>query len=106
MDYTQIAQQCRGKGFPQIMKIIEAAGLRAIVRVYCGQCKGITDGLPYVQSTYDTMAHGTLQTYVQSTMPVGSAHEYTTVILNEGVMGDAHMPSEYWFVAVRDSEVQ
>lgn len=101
--YKTLAQQCKGKGYSQIIKIISDAGLRGIVRVYVGQCKGTIDGMPFVKGTYDTMNHGTLQTYVQSTIPVGDMYDYTTVILNESVMGDAHMPSTYWFVAVRDA---
>ena len=100
----ELARACNGKGAREIQRICDEAGVSAIIRVFRGQCKGHTNDMPYVQSTYDTMNWGTLQTYIASRQEVGSKYGYTTVIINEGTRGDAHVPSTYWFVCVRDAE--
>lgn len=75
--------------------------------VFVGQAKETVSGIPLVLGTYDTTNWGTLQTYAPSSATIGSlvAHKdkWLTVIANTGTMGDAWVPSNYWFVAVEIS---
>lgn len=50
--YQALARACYGHGAREIQRICDDTGVSAIIRVFLGQCKGHTDDMPYVQSTY------------------------------------------------------
>lgn len=99
----QIAGQIAGKNFGQCKAVLDNSGLVWRGGVYVGQVKGESVGKPTVVGTYHTVNHGELQTFIGSTTQVGELDDRGfTCIVNQTVVGDAHMPTTVWWFAVKE----
>lgn len=92
-------------GFSEIKAACDAVGGSWLIRVYVGSSVPTwpEPEVPYVIDTYDTHNYGELQNFTISPAQPGDVIEYKgtklRVIVNEFVQGDAHMPTNMWFVA-------
>jgi hypothetical protein len=102
----QIKDHCyAGKPTDKLAALIAQYPHKVLWSVVKGQSKGVpVEGRPFVIGTYSTMNWGDLQTYRPSScyedaLVVIDGTEYV-VVVNRNVMGNAHVPSKCWWVAV------
>jgi hypothetical protein len=94
----------RGAGYD---KIKEIAGPDSWVCVLAGQIKACANDVPRALEGGDYHTHnwGRLNTIEESTLQVGDVVQIQgkpyEVIANKSTMGDAHVPSHTWFVAMK-----